>query len=248
MRDKLQSRQERNILRRLTPPSTLIDFSSNDYLSLSKSPQLRRRFLSALSGTDEILGSGGSRLLDGTSSQHILLESQLASFFNAPTALLFNSGFDANSGIFSSVPQKGDAIVYDSLIHASVYDGMRASRVGSDLRIPFRHNSPDSLRDKLSDILESRKAIREGRSCVFIAVESLYSMDGDIAPLDEYVSIVESLFPMGNGHLVVDEAHATGIYGPDGRGIVSMLGLENRILVRLHTFGKALASNGGMCI
>jgi 8-amino-7-oxononanoate synthase len=248
MREKLQSRQERNILRKLSSPSTLIDFSSNDYLSLSKSPHLRDRFRWAISGTDEILGSGGSRLLDGTSHQHILLESRLASFFNAPSALLFNSGFDANSGFFSSVPQKGDAIVYDSFIHASVHDGMRASRVESDLRIPFRHSSPNSLRETLLDILGSQKPICEGKSCVFIAVESLYSMDGDIAPLDEYVRIVESLFPMGNGHLVVDEAHATGIYGPNGRGVVSMLGLESRILVRLLTFGKALASSGGMCI
>lgn len=245
MRAKLSSRKERNILRKLTALPELVDFSSNDYLSLAHNTRLRAHFLSELAASDRVLGSGGSRLLDGNTPEHVRLETRLAKFFRAPSALLFNSGFDANVGFFSCIPQQGDAILYDSYIHASVHDGMRASRVRADSLLPFDHNSIESLRGLVALLLDRSPGLRDGSACIFIAVESLYSMDGDFAPLAEIVQMVDELLPLGNGYIVVDEAHSTGLYGPNGRGLVALLGLEDRIAVRLHTFGKSLASSGG---
>jgi 8-amino-7-oxononanoate synthase len=263
LRSKLQSaltsRENRQIRRTLPSPSlhtspssssstkSTIDFTSNDYLSLSLSPHLRQTFLSSLtSSPDGILGSGGSRLLINTPA-HTRLETRLKTFFKSNQALLFNSGFDANVGFFSVVPQEGDAVVYDEYIHASVHDGMRASRVNEEMRLSFAHNSLCSLREALTR-LRKRREFREGRSSVFVSVESLYSMDGTFAPLLEITEMMEQVFPLGNAYLVVDEAHSTGIYGPEGRGRVALLGLENKVLARLVTFGKALAATGGMFI
>ena len=249
----LLSRETRRIRRRLPPPTTpsddsslgLIDFNSNDYLSLSRSRNLRNLFLSKLHIAPDILGSGGSRLLVNGKA-HAALESRLASFFRSPAALLFNSGFDANVGLFSCVPQPGDFIVYDEHIHASVHDGIRASRTALTARCPFHHNSLSSLRDVLSTLRDKHVGLRSGADNAFVGVESLYSMDGTFAPLLQIADTLSEFFPLGNGYLIVDEAHATGIYGPQGRGLVSMLGLEDRVLARLHTFGKALAATGGM--
>jgi 8-amino-7-oxononanoate synthase len=250
---RLSSRGARNILRHLSDPIDLIDFSSNDYLGFSTHPDLRKVFLQRLASqpqnnTSTVLGAGGSRLLDGNKSAHIELERRAERFFRSSPggALLHNSGYDANVGLFSCLPQDIDYIVYDALIHASVHDGMRASRTPASSRIAFDHNSVHSLQSILIDISEKDERVRNGVSCIFIAVEALYSMDGDLAPLDRIVDVVEYSLPLRNGYLIVDEAHSTGIYGKNGRGLVSMLGLEDKILVRLHTFGKALASNGGM--
>ena len=242
---RLESRRNRNILRQLSDPTDLIDFSSNDYLGLSKNPALREQFLGALAQRSNILGSGGSRLLDGNTPEHLRLERRLAQFFNAPAALLYGSGYDANVGFFSCVPQNGDIVIYDALIHASVHDGIRASRVPPVSRIPFQHNSIKSLESIITSLMKSDQNLANGSVCLWVAVESLYSMDGDVAPLDQMVDLVERMCPLGNGHIIVDEAHSTGIYGPDGRGLVAMMNLEDRIVARLHTFGKALASNGG---
>ncbi|KZT02537.1 PLP-dependent transferase [Laetiporus sulphureus 93-53] len=246
----LRSREERLIRRRLPDPAAdegLADFSTNDYLSLASSPVLRSRFLSKLANAPAILGSGGSRLLVNGPA-HAALEARLATFFDAPAALLFNSGFDANVGFFSCVPQPGDALVFDEHIHASVHDGVRASRIAPALRRPFSHNSVQALREELVRLLREQPALRTGASSVFVAVESLYSMDGTIAPLTEMVEAVEGLLPAGNGYVVVDEAHTTGVYGPQGRGLVALLGLERRVLARLHTFGKALAGTGAILL
>lgn len=255
----LESREVRNI-RRFLPPSAdtaLVDFSSNDYLSLSKSPELRTRFLDKLGSAKQILGSGGSRLLIN-SSAHADLEDRLRVFFSrtdaapqsglsSPTtlaldALLFNSGFDANVGFFACVPQPGDFIVYDEHVHASVHDGMRMSRAR---RIPFKHNSVGDLEKILLGLQNERPGLVAGNGSVFIAVESLYSMDGTVSPLADIIQIAESVFPSNNAYVSVDEAHSTGIYGPDGRGLVNLLGLQHRVFARLHTFGKALAGTGG---
>lgn len=244
----LKSRDRRLIRRRLPePPSvslTEIDFTSNDYLSLSASPALRNSVLSALSASPKILGSGGSRLLV-PSQPHAELESRLCRFFDAEAALLFNSGFDANVGFFSAIPQPGDVVLYDAHIHASVHDGMHLSRLTSNSLLPFPHNSVLDLRLALSKLLNDREDLKKGKSSIFVAVESLYSMDGTIAPLTQIVECVEEMLPLGNGYIIVDEAHSTGIYGPKGRGLVVDLGLEKRVFARLHTFGKALASSGG---
>lgn len=242
----LQSRDDRLIRRRLSDPEAdagLVDFHTNDYLSLSQSQDLRGRFLAKLHRAPDVLGSGGSRLLVNGRA-HSDFEARLAAFFDSPTALLFNSGLDANVGFFSCVPQPGDVVVFDEYIHASVHDGVRASRA-KDAQYSFEHNSLASLGDLLLRLLKDRPSLGSGESSVFVAVESLYSMDGTIAPLMQIVEMLETLFPKGNGYLVVDEAHATGIYGPQGKGLVAMLGLERRVLARLHTFGKALAGSGG---
>jgi 8-amino-7-oxononanoate synthase len=246
----LASRDNRWIRRRLPDPATasaltspLTDFTSNDYLSLSSSKHLRSRFLTKLSKAPDVLGSGGSRLLvNGQAHAHF--EERLRQFFGTEAALLFNSGFDANVGFFSCIPQPGDAIVYDEYIHASVHDGMRGSRIERSSLISFQHNSVQSLRLAL---MRTRNMLGEGQS-VFVAVESLYSMDGTFSPLREIVEAMEEAFPIGNAYLIVDEAHSTGIYGPKGRGRVAMLDLENKVLARLHTFGKALAASGGASI
>ncbi|KIO34694.1 hypothetical protein M407DRAFT_210007 [Tulasnella calospora MUT 4182] len=251
--DSLDSRASRSILRRVDqPPSAedgapLIDFSSNDYLSLSKNETLRERFLEKLSRTELILGSGGSRLLDGNTTAHFALETRLKDFFNGPAALLFNSGFDANVALFSTLPQPGDIIIIDSLIHASVWDGCRASRAREQVWT-FEHNSMDSLERRLKEALSEYEGVRAGETTVFVGIETLYSMDGDFAPLREIVDLVEKTLPRGNGFIIADEAHATGLYGPRGRGLVASHGLEDRIPLRLHTFGKALASNGAVVI
>jgi len=242
----LTSRDNRHIRRRLPDFLTselLIDFTSNDYLSLSTSHLLRNHFLFKLSTAPHVLGSAGSRLLVNDPA-HAQLEDRLHLFFATETALLFNSGFDANVGFFSCIPQKGDVIVYDEYVHASVHDGMHASRVDRECLIPFAHNSVEALRLALTT---ARNRIENGQS-VFVAVESLYSMDGTFAPLTEMVEVIDEIFPAGNAYFIVDEAHSTGIYGPQGRGRVAMLGLENRVLARLHTFGKALAASGAVIV
>ncbi|KAI6037713.1 PLP-dependent transferase [Pisolithus marmoratus] len=250
----LKSRDERLIRRRLpefsqivTSQQSVIDFTSNDYLSLSQSPTLRRAVLGALSSAPDILGSGGSRLLVSAPA-HSALEARLCRFFDAKAAILFNSGFDANVGLFSVIPQSGDVVIYDELIHASVHDGMRTSRLPRDSLISFAHNSVSALRHTIRRLLSYRDDLKTGKSSVFVAVESLYSMDGTFAPLSDIADCVEEMLPLGNGYVIVDEAHSTGIYGPKGRGLVAALGLEKRIFARLHTFGKSLAASGAVLL
>ncbi|KAI5122745.1 hypothetical protein M0805_009830 [Coniferiporia weirii] len=269
----LDSRRRRNILRRLPSPervctdpgaeAALVDFVSNDYLSLTSYAPLRVHVLEALRAEPAILGSGGSRLLVNPHGHHAL-EERLCAFFDAPAALLFNSGFDANASFFACVPQAGDVAVFDEFIHASVHDGLRASRLaprssgspssggqGSSSLFAFSHNSVSALRTLLTSLLEDSvrgPALRNGSSNVFVAVESLYSMDGTFAPLPAIVETLEEMFPRGNTHLIVDEAHSTGLYGPAGRGLVAHWGLEAKVFARLQTFGKALASNGAVVL
>ncbi|KAL4753523.1 hypothetical protein BDW72DRAFT_26698 [Aspergillus terricola var. indicus] len=249
LREALRRREDKLCRRKLTIlPSSCVDFSSNDFLSLSTSSAYRARFLSLLQQAPPLhpFASGGSRLLDGNSAYAEELENFIAAFHNAPSGLLFNSGYDANIGVFSSIPQPGDLIVYDELIHASAHEGMRLSRAGK--RIKFPHSSPDGLRAALQAEITADPQLLEGRRNVFIAIESVYSMDGDVAPIREFVEIVDQLLPHGNGYFIVDEAHATGVFGPRGSGVVQDLGLEDRMFVRVHTFGKALASHGAIVL
>lgn len=192
------------------------------------------------------LGSGGSRLLDGNSTYAEILENDIAAFHKAPAGLLCNSGFDANVSLFSCLPQPGDIIIYDELIHASVHDGMRLSRANKC--IPFTHNNVASFRDTLVKCQLNENGTSNSRRNVFVAVEAVYSMDGDVAPLQEITELLKEIFPEGNGHLIVDEAHSTGVLGQKGRGLVCQLGLEDKVLTRLHTFGKALACNGAVLL
>src|SRR6478736_6288151 len=181
---------------------TGIDFSSNDYLGLAESGELRQAAGDALARGVPI-GSGGSRLLRGNHPEHEALEREAAAYFGAESALYFGGGYVANFAIFSTLPQRGDLIVHDALIHASVHDGMRASKAE---RAEARHNDPQAIEDAISDW---RAAGGDGTP--WIAVESLYSMDGDRAPLSELIAIADRY----DGMLVIDEAHATGVFGPN---------------------------------
>lgn len=260
----ISRRRSRSLLRRLTtvPPGT-VDFSSNDYLSLSTNPDIRQAFLNLLRQEVEgnssrpgredpstsppplQLGSRGSRLLDGNHPFADSLEALVAGHHGSPSALLFTSGFDANVGLFSCAPQPGDFIVYDELIHASVHDGMRLSRVPAARRLPFRHNSANGLREVLGELAGGEDAVYEGKANVFVAVEAVYSMDGDLAPLREMVDVIHEVLPRGNGYFIVDEAHATGVFGQRGRGLCCELGVEDKVFARVVTFGKAVGSQGG---
>jgi 8-amino-7-oxononanoate synthase len=246
MRALLKQRASRSALRALrTAPSSSIDFSSNDFLSLSTSTFFKTAYLEELTSTPDFrIGSGGSRLLDGNSLYAEQLERDVAAFHGAEAGLLFNSGFDANAGFFSCVPQPGDVILYDEQIHASVHDGMRLSR--AEIKVSFLHNSIEDLERRLVECIQRDALIRKGQRNIFVAVEALYSMDGDLAPIKGIVELVEKLLPERNGHVVVDEAHSNGVYGFQGRGIVCSLGLESNVFSRLHTFGKGLACSGGL--
>lgn len=207
---QLQSRRARSLLRSLVViPSTSADFSSNDFLGLARNPRLGARFRNELDTFPQHappLGSTGSRLLDGNSQYAEDLEDLIAEFHHAEAALIFNSGFDANVGFFSSVPQPGDVILYDEYIHASVHDGMKVTRAG--VKSPFLHNDLDHLGRLLAQVRaedEEKKGKRVRN--IFVAVESVYSMDGDTAPLRE---IVELLEPYG-AYLIVDEVSRKAI-------------------------------------
>lgn len=201
----LDKRLEKLKLRRLVVnPPDAIDFSSNDFLGLARSKLFRDRFLAELQTFNHPpLGSTGSRCLDGNSQYALDLEARIAKFHHAKAALLFNSGFDANSGLFSTIPQPGDIIFYDELIHASVHEGMKLSRAG--MKIPFKHNCVTDLESKIIKIWQEDKTVKKPRN-VFVAVETVYSMDGDIPPLRELVTMLRRYWTKDeNGYIIVDE-------------------------------------------
>ena len=225
-------------------PSSQPDLFSNDYLSLATNHHLRQAVLEKLNKAPYILGTSGTRALCGSPGQLISLEKRMQDYWGAPSALLCNSGYDANFAFFGSVPQKTDAVIYDELIHASIIDGLKVSRASLAL-VPFAHNSLTSLRESILRILALKPNIMAGHGTLFVSLESVYSMDGDFSPLPDIIAVVEELVPAGAFHIVVDEAHTTGLYGEKGRGFVSMLGLERRVHTVLHTFGKACGFIGG---
>lgn len=229
----LKALERRGRLRSLTPRSG-IDFSSNDTLGLSTSPELAAALAAAIA-RGVPAGAGGSRLLRGNDPEHEALESEAAQYFGAEAALYFGGGFMANSCLFSTLPQRGDLIVHDALVHASAHDGMRASRAE---QAAARHNDANAFENA---IVAWRQAGGTGQ--IWIAVESLYSMDGDRAPLDDLMAIAGRHDAM----LVIDEAHATGVYGPKGRGLGAHLeGRPN--VISLHTCGKALGVMGALVL
>jgi 8-amino-7-oxononanoate synthase len=208
---------------------TGIDFASNDYLGLAESQEYREAARAALS-RGVPLGAGGSRLLRGNHPEHEALEAEAARFFGAESALLFGAGFSANEALLSTLPQRGDLILYDDLIHASAHEGMRLSRAES---FAVAHNDAGAFEEAI------RTFKGEGRA--WIVVESLYSMDGDMAPLDALAEIAARR----GAFLLIDEAHATGVLGPGGRGLAH--GLEGRDnVITLHTCGKALGLSGAL--
>lgn len=207
-----------------------VDFSSNDYLGLSRHPALGEALRGALD-RGVPAGSGGSRLLRGHHEEHEALETDAAAFFDAESALFFSSGFDANLAFFSTIPTRRDAVVCDERIHASVKEGLRAGFARAETAA---HNDPAAFE---AAVLKARAG---GAQEVFLAVESVYSMDGDRAPLADLLGVARRR----EATLVVDEAHATGVFGPGGRGLTE--GLQGERLVSLHTCGKALGVSGAL--
>ncbi|MGK6320410.1 8-amino-7-oxononanoate synthase [Sphingomonas sp. DT-204] len=208
------------------------DFSSNDYLALAASPAL------AVAATEALergvpLGSGGSRLLRGNHPEHEALEEEAARFFGSEAALFFSSGYAANAALLATLPQRGDLVVHDALVHASAHEGMRLGR--AEVRIAA-HNDVDAFADAIA---AWRRDGGTGR--VWIAVESLYSMDGDRAPLDALAELAD----MHEAMLLIDEAHATGVFGPDGRGLAAHLDGHDNVIA-LRTCGKALGCEGAL--
>jgi 8-amino-7-oxononanoate synthase len=227
----LRALKEDDRLRSLKPRAG-IDFSSNDYLALAGAPRMRRALSAAIEAGTPI-GAGGSRLLRGNCEEHESLEAEAAGFFGAEAAMFFASGYVANFAVLTTLPQRGDLLVLDSLVHASIHEGARAGR--AEFR-ESRHNDAQSVE---ATIREWRTQGGAGR--VWIVVESLYSMDGDFAPLGELVAIADR----HDAFLMVDEAHATGVYGEQGRGLTAPY--EGRVnLVAVHTCGKALGAAGAL--
>jgi 8-amino-7-oxononanoate synthase len=208
------------------------DFSSNDYLGLAGSRELARAVQAAL-GRGVPVGSGGSRLLRGNHPEHEALEADAAAFFGCERTLWFSSGFAANSALLSTLPQRDDLVVHDELIHASAIEGMRLGRAE---HVAVRLN--DARAVELA-VLGWRK--RGGTGRVWLAAESLYSMDGDRAPLDDLAAIAAR----HDAILLIDEAHATGVFGPDGRGLAAHLDGQDNVIT-LRTCGKALGCEGAL--
>jgi 8-amino-7-oxononanoate synthase len=228
---KLAMRAENGSLRELAPQGKGVDFCSNDYLGLAGNEAFRRFLAREQSVHAWETGSTGSRLLSGNHPLFEKTERRIASFHHGEAALVFNSGYDANLGVLSAVPSRDDVIFYDSLIHASVRDGIRLSLAPA---YSFPHNDPAGLEKRLSRVNK--------RS--FVVVESIYSMDGDQAPLE----VISALCRRYGAYLIVDEAHATGVTGPEGAGLVQELGLEDACFARVHTFGKALGVHGAAVV
>ena len=233
LQNALNKREEDNALRRLKTENQLIDFCSNDYLGFSRNELLRNIIFETAEKTSfHLNGSTGSRLISGNSSFTENLEQRIAAFHNAETALLYNSGYDANIGLFSSVPKRNDTVFYDELIHASIHDGLRMNHFAKS--ISFKHNDINDLKNKLNLALGE----------VFVVIESVYSMDGDLAPLKEFATLCEE----NHWNLIVDEAHATGVIGKKGEGLVQLEHLEKKVFARVHTFGKAMGCHGAVIL
>jgi 8-amino-7-oxononanoate synthase len=227
----LEKRKAEHNFRELAlPGGKLADFSSNDYLGFARNPELKKqkeKILRKYKTKKE--GSTGARLLTGNSAIARDCEKQLARFHKAEKALLFNSGYDANTGLLSCVPLRGDLVIYDELCHASIIDGVRQSFADN---FKFRHNDVEHL----ERLLERNTSY----DTIYVVTESVFSMDGDCARLQEIASLCKKY----HAFLIVDEAHATGVYGTKGKGLCNELHLEESCFARVYTFGKALGTHG----
>lgn len=231
LQHKLAERANAGNLRQLSLNKASVDFYSNDYLGLATLGYKTDAY--SHSSRYLMSGSTGSRLLSGNSPEAEALEKTIADFHRAQSALLFNSGYDANTGLIPCITDRHTTILCDELCHASILDGIRLSQ--SSKRYKFRHNNIEDLAKKL-------KKFQDGT--VVVIVESVYSMDGDTAPLGEITTLCND----HNAQLIVDEAHATGVFGEKGEGLVCAMGLEDRVFARVHTFGKALGCHGAAVV
>ncbi|MET6996381.1 aminotransferase class I/II-fold pyridoxal phosphate-dependent enzyme [Chitinophaga defluvii] len=227
----LEQRKAQHAFRTLKLPEDKVDFCSNDYLGLARSAAMQEAVHRLLQERPYMHGSTGSRLLAGNYAWIEEVERDLAVFHEAPAGLIYNSGYDANLGLFSCVPQKGDTVIYDQLIHASIRDGIRLSKAQA---FSFLHNDVDDLKKKIQHVTGN----------IFVAVESVYSMDGDMAPLQA----IAALCGQTGAHLIVDEAHATAVIGPKGQGLVQLLGLAESCFARVYTYGKGAGCHGALIV
>ena len=240
LQNKISNRKENNALRILKPQSQLIDFATNDYLGFSKSKSIFHNTHQLLVDKELFYnGATGSRLLSGNHELFEKTERFISKFHESESALIFNSGYDANVGFFSSVPQRNDIILYDELCHASIRDGIQLSLAKS---YKFKHNNIEDL-EKL--LLKYRiTPTTENPSTVYIVTESVFSMDGDSPEMERLVLLSEKY----NALLVVDEAHALGVLGINGEGLIQSLQLQNKIFARIMTFGKGLGCHGAVIL
>jgi 8-amino-7-oxononanoate synthase len=222
--DKLSKRKKEGTFRSLTLVNSSIDFFSNDYLGLACEYSHEKSVV-------ELTGATGSRLLSGNSLEADICEKFLANHFNAASSLVFNSGYSANLALLSSIPQRGDTILYDELVHASIRDGIRLSFANA---VSFKHNDVTDLNTKLN----------ASNGVVYVVVESLYSMNGDLSPLKEIVEICSDY----SAFLIVDEAHSVGVFGKKGVGLIQELNLESKVFARVITFGKAYGFHGAAIV
>ncbi len=228
LRQKLEERKAAGNIRMLSTRPSMVDFVSNDYLGLARNTELFERINQRIS-KEKLLtnGSGGSRLLAGNHSLTEQLERRLAAIFNSEAALVFNSGYNANLALISSVADKGDTIIYDQLAHICLKEGAWLSKATS---FKFMHNDCKDLEDKLK--------LATGN--IFIITESVFSMDGDFTPIEEIIHLSKKY----GANIIVDEAHSTGCYGSIGNGWLCEKELEDEIFARVYTFGKGIGVHG----
>jgi 8-amino-7-oxononanoate synthase len=232
IKHKLKQRSDNASLRKLISSGLPVDFCSNDYLGFARSAELRNAINVEVESLQPVNnGSGGSRLLSGNTTYTEEAEQYIARFHNSEAGLIFNSGYDANVGLLSSLGQKGDTFICDELIHASLIDGARLTHAN---RYTFKHNDLTDLEAKL----------KVAKGIIYVIAESVYSMDGDIAPLEH----ISDLCKLYQANLIVDEAHATGVIGKHGVGLVQSLNLEQHIFARIVTFGKAIGCHGAIVL
>lgn len=223
--EELEKREKEGTLRVLQQQSEGIDFFSNDYLGLASDKDFQNILLQNVSKNPQLLsGSTGSRLISGNSAGVIETEDFIAKKHQYQASLLFSSGYNANLALFSTLPTRHDMIIVDEQIHRSVHDACKMSYAK---KLKFKHNNLNHLEYILK---------KQTGNC-YIAIESLYSMDGDVAPIQEIAEIAEKF----NAHLIVDEAHAFGVFG---YGLVDEFNLQNKVLATVATYGKALGTHG----
>ncbi len=227
---ELKKRKDTASLRSLKTTEGLVDFCSNDYLGLARSVELQNEFQIKLQ-VDAPLGSGGSRLLSGNYNGIEKLESYLSNFFSAEKALIFNTGYVANLAVFSTLPTRHDTVIYDELIHTCIKDGVNLSNAH---KLSFRHN----------DINDLDKKLNKAQGDKFVAIESIYSMDGDEAPLVEIIKVCKK----HKAYIIIDEAHSTAIIGDKGEGLVVSQDLQDEFTLRTYTFGKGVGAHGSCVV
>ncbi len=230
LQDKLETRASSNALRTLPQDLGTVDFSSNDYLGFARSEELYEQSHQYLRAKGlQVNGAGGSRLLSGNHPLFDVVEQELCAIYKSDSSLVYNSGYAANIGLFSTVPQRGDHIFYDEFIHASIRDGIALSYAKS---YKFKHNDLGDLEEKFKNLPKA--------SIGYCVTESVFSMDGDSPDIAALVKLCDQY----QVALIIDEAHAVGVLGNQGQGLISELGLEQHVFARIHTFGKAFGCHG----